>query len=88
MDIAGRCLTDYMQKLMLEIGENFNSSAEKEIVKSIKEDCCYVAQNWEEESEACKNNSEHDKNYTLPDKRVLTIPARLRMQCPELLFKP
>ena len=26
--------------------------------------------------------------FTLPDKRVITVPATVRMQCPELLFKP
>lgn len=26
--------------------------------------------------------------YTLPDKRVITVPGAVRMQCPELLFKP
>lgn len=26
--------------------------------------------------------------YTLPDRRVITIPASIRFQCPELLFKP
>lgn len=27
-------------------------------------------------------------NYTMPDKRVITVPASVRMGCPELLFKP
>jgi len=26
--------------------------------------------------------------FTLPDKRVITIPGSVRMGCPELLFKP
>lgn len=26
--------------------------------------------------------------FTLPDKRVITVPASVRMKCPELLFKP
>jgi len=37
MEIAGRVLTDYMQKLLLESGHSFTSSAEAEIVREIKQ---------------------------------------------------
>lgn len=47
MEIAGRVLTDYMQKLLLENGESLTSSAELEIVRDIKEKLCYVAANYE-----------------------------------------
>jgi actin-related protein len=88
MEIAGRVLTDYMQKLLLENGESLTSSAELEIVRDIKEKLCYVAQNYEKENGEAQSSSEHDKSYTMPDKRVITIPAHVRMTCPELLFQP
>ena len=47
MEIAGRVLTDWMQKLLLGIGESLTSSAELEIVRDIKEKLAYVAQNYE-----------------------------------------
>ena len=60
MEIAGRLLTVYMQKLLLERGESLTSSAELEIVRDIKEKLCYVAQNYEEESQQAQNSSEND----------------------------
>ena len=43
MEIAGRCVTAYAQKLLLEEGHSFTSSAELEIVKDIKEKLAFVA---------------------------------------------
>ena len=89
MEIAGRVLTEWLQKLLVNhAAESFTSSAEKEIVKNIKEELCYVAQNFDEESKAAQASSENDKPYTLPDKRVINIGGIVRMSCPELLFKP
>merc|ERR1712110_1363994 len=89
MEIAGRVLTNYLQKLLLEnMAESFTSSAELEIVKNIKEELCYVAQNYDEEKAQCIASSETDKPYKLPDKRVINVPDSVRIAAPELLFKP
>jgi actin-related protein len=63
MEIAGRVLTDYMQKLLLGTGESLTSSAELEIVRDIKEKLCFVAANYEKEEQASQSSSEHDKSY-------------------------
>jgi len=88
MEIAGRLLTAFMQKLLLDSGESLTSSAELEIVRDIKEKLCYVAADYETENAQAQNSSEHDKSYTMPDKRVITVNAHTRMSGPELLFKP
>jgi actin-related protein len=87
-EIAGRVLTGYLQKLLLEAGHNFTSAAELEIVREIKEELCYVAQDYTAEKEQCTKNAEQDKQYTLPDKAVITVPGSVRIGAPELIYWP
>ena len=88
MEIAGRVITDYAQKLLLESGHSFTSTAELEIVKAIKEALCFVAQDYDAEHAAAASSSELDQAYTLPDRSQITVKGTVRMQVPELVFKP
>ena len=88
MEIAGRVITDYAQKLLLESGHSFTSTAELEIVKDIKEKLCFVAQSYDDERAAAESSSELDQAYTLPDRSQITVKGTVRMQVPELIFKP
>ena len=88
MQIAGREITKYCQKQLLNLGHSFTSSAEMEIVKDIKEKLCYIAQDYDAEFADSTGSSVNNKNYTLPDNAQIEIPGTFRIQVPELLFQP
>ncbi|XP_063799408.1 actin-related protein T2 [Pseudophryne corroboree] len=85
LDVAGRDITKYFTRLLLESGTSLVSSSEKEIAKEIKEELCYVA------LDLCEEMNKDPKyvlnNYSLPDGNVIVV-GNQRFRAPEILFSP
>ncbi|KIJ25749.1 hypothetical protein M422DRAFT_236819 [Sphaerobolus stellatus SS14] len=84
VDIAGRDVTDHLQLLLRKSGHHLHTTAEKEVVRTIKEKCCYVALNPAKEE---KESASKTEEFRLPDGNVIQL-GQERFRAPEILFNP
>jgi actin-related protein len=85
-DLAGRDVTEYMQKLLEREGLSMNTSSEKEIVRRMKERYCYCVTDIDAEAHLYKQKN-MSRNYTLPDGNAITLND-VMYETPEVLFNP
>ncbi|KAF4623383.1 hypothetical protein D9613_001833 [Agrocybe pediades] len=84
VDVAGRDVTDHLQLLLRKAGCHLYTTSEREVVRTIKEKCCYVALNPAKEE---KDMAGRVEEFRLPDGNVIQLGAE-RFHAPEILFNP
>jgi len=87
-DVGGRDVTSRLQLLLRKGGYVFHTSAEFQVVRTIKEATCFVAHNVAlEEEKVAEGDSGASHTLKLPDGRPIRMSSE-RFRAPELLFDP
>ena len=81
-DFAGSDVTDYLMKLLNQKGYQFTTSAEREMVREVKENVAYVSVDYQNEMP-----SKPPMTYTLPDGNTIEMTDE-HFRCSEILFQP
>ena len=89
IDLAGRDITEQLQFQCRKSGFSFTTSAEFEILRTMKEKVCYVSATPMEDMRTILEGQDQSNltTYTLPDGNSLSLTYE-RFLSPEILFDP
>lgn len=86
-DYGGRQVTEYLQTLLKRVGYSFNTTAEFEVVKKMKESQCYTIISSSTSDETRRVAETGQTQYPLPDGNYVNLKEE-RVLAPEILFNP
>mmetsp|Transcript_24330 Transcript_24330/g.33768 ORF Transcript_24330/g.33768 Transcript_24330/m.33768 type:complete len:375 (-) Transcript_24330:270-1394(-) len=87
IDVAGRDVTEYLQRLLRKAGYNFHTSAEMEVVRNIKEKVCFTSYDYKKDAREKEEEPNAEQIYRLPDGKWIGI-GQEKFRAPEVLFNP
>lgn len=88
--LAGRDISANLEHILTERGWNFETTAQFQIVRELKESMSYVSLDYKkdmDDSPTKEWKEKFEKPYTLPDGNILTI-GNERFRAPEVIFQP
>ena len=84
LELGGKVLTKYMEKILGSIGFSVDSSIRRELVRAIKERACFVSLDYNED---LKRYKQYNKDFSLPDGSVIKLNKE-RFLLTEAIFNP
>lgn len=87
VDIGGTDLTEYLSKIVTEHGYAVATTADRDMVREMKQKVCYAALSYHDELSKVQECTQVDKIFKLPDGTKLTLNKE-RFHTSEILFQP
>ena len=87
LNIGGRSINGHLRKLIIDREIVLPQMNEREIIRNIKENICYIAKDMNAELHKIDHEVESSFNYTLPNGETILLGTQ-RFMAPEIFFKP
>ena len=87
LNITGRHITEYLIRLLQLKGYAFNSSADFETIRELKEEFCFVSCNIKEDKKLDRETTYYNSYKKLPDGRKIRISNK-KFEATEIMFDP
>ena len=81
LDLAGRDLSDYLVKFLIERRYSFTTTAEREIGRDVKEKFCYMAFDYDTELKSTAESSDKNQTCELPDRNMSAPGVSVAWKC-------